>query len=160
MDGAFNHLSRESYDVFSSGWVHAPQNDSVAAACTAQQGLGVEIGGGSGDIFDGEDPVPGQLVVADGTTKLLDNDMRIDPQDLIAQPIGKAGVDGQHHNEGNDPNGDSGNRYQRDERDEAMLMFCPEISQADEPFKHIYPVIVGGKVVLVFFFLQLFSFRV
>ena len=79
----------EVYNIFCSGRVNPPQDHAIAAAGTAQQTLRIEIGSGPNDIVNGEDALPGKFIILYRSRHLLDDDVGINAQDLIAQAVGK-----------------------------------------------------------------------
>ena len=126
----------EVYNIFCSGRVNPPQDHAIAAAGTAQQTLRIEIGSGPNDIVNGEDALPGKFIILYRSRHLLDDDVGINAQDLIAQAVGKTGKDRQDDNESDDSDGDPAHGNERDQGNKTMPVFGTEIAQADEPFEN------------------------
>ncbi len=137
VDAALLHLGRQLDHRFGRGRVDAAQHHAGATDRAAEQGLGVEVGGGGHHPVGIEDLGADGTVIVDGAAEPLDDDVGVDAEDLVAQAVGEAGEDRQHDDQGHDPDGDPGDGDQGDQRDESLFTLGLEVAQADEPFEHI-----------------------
>jgi len=112
----------------------APHHDTAHAVAVFQHRLAVDERRGGDDPRHGGDLPLDASVVLHGARVLHENDVGVDPEDLVAQFLLEAVHDGQHDDEGRNPQEDACHGDEGDDGNEDLFPFGPEIPKADKKF--------------------------